>query len=79
MSFLQIQQAPWRLLSAAATWHLTSQEHATRNALVATTALIERREERLDVEQFLAANAARLADAPGAVAAAGRPAPAFPA
>jgi hypothetical protein len=78
MSFLQLQHAPWRLLSAAASWHVTSQQHARRNALVASTALIARREERLDVEEFLAAHAARPAGAPVS-SPSGEPAPALPA
>ncbi len=36
---------------------LGSQQHARRNALVATTVLLERRQERLEVEDFLAARA----------------------
>ena len=62
MSLQQIQRTPWRLVSAAALWHLTSQQHSRRNALVASTALTERRRELLDVEEFLAAHADR---APG--------------
>jgi hypothetical protein len=61
MSLQQLQRTPWRLVSAAAQWHLTSQQHSRRNALVASTALTERRREQLDVEEFLAANADRVA------------------
>ena len=57
MTFQQIQRAPWRLISAAALWHLTSQQQSRRNALVASTALTKRRRELLDVEEFLAAHA----------------------
>lgn len=45
-------------------WPVQSQQHARRNALVASTALARRRVERLEVEEFLAA---RL-DAPGRAA-----------
>jgi len=34
-------------------WHLTSQYGARRNALLACTALAQRRRERDDVEEFL--------------------------
>ena len=57
MTLRQIQRSPWRLVSAAAQWHLTSQQQSRRNALVASTALTERRRELLDVEQFLAEHA----------------------
>jgi hypothetical protein len=50
-----LQHAPRRLADAAATWPLASQQHARRNALVASTALAQRRMERADVEEFLAA------------------------
>jgi len=39
---------------ALARWHLTSQYGARRNALLACTALAQRRRERDNVEQFLA-------------------------
>jgi hypothetical protein len=48
------QRTPWRLVNAAARWHLNSQQQARRNALVASTTLTERRRELLDVEDFLA-------------------------
>ena len=60
MSLQQMQRTPWRLVSAAARWHLTSQRQSRRNALVASTALTERRRELLDVEEFLAARADRV-------------------
>ena len=60
MSLHQMQRTPWRLVSAAAQWHLTSQQQSRRNALVASTALTERRRELLDVEEFLAAHADRV-------------------
>ena len=59
MSLQQIR-APWRLVSAATLWHLTSQQQSCRNALVASTALTERRRELLDVEEFLARHADRI-------------------
>jgi hypothetical protein len=59
MTFQQIQRAPWRLVTAAALWHLSSQQRSRRNALVASTHLTERRRELLDVEEFLAAHAGR--------------------
>ena len=40
-------------------WHVTSQQRARRNALVASTALTASRRERMDVEDFLAEHAAR--------------------
>ena len=40
-------------------WHVGSVEVARRNALVASTALAERRQERRDVEEFLTAHRAR--------------------
>ena len=54
MTLSHLPRTPWRLVSAAATWHVTSQQRATRNALVASTALTERRRELEDVEEFLA-------------------------
>ena len=55
----QLQRTPWRLVNAAAHWHVTSQQHARRNALVASTALMQRRRELLDVEEFLVEHEAR--------------------
>ena len=57
-TFQQLQRTPWRLVNAAASWHVTSHQHARRNALVASTALTRRRRELLDVEEFLARHAA---------------------
>jgi hypothetical protein len=57
----RLQRTPWRLVSSAATWHVTSQQHARRNALVASTALTRRRLELIDVEEFLAEHAVRAA------------------
>ena len=61
MTLHQLQQRPWRLLSSAASWHVTSQHRARRNALVASTALTQGRKERLEVEQFLTEYDARRA------------------
>jgi hypothetical protein len=61
MTLHQIRRTPWRLVSAATGWHVTSQHHARRNALVASTALTQRRRELLDVEEFLAVHATRAA------------------
>jgi len=61
----RLHRTPRRLVSAAAQWHVTTQQHARRNALVASTALAQRRMERLDVEEFLTAlNAAGQPGAP---------------
>ena len=54
MTIHQLQRTPWRLVNAAANWHVTSQQHARRNALVASTALTARRQEQREVEDFLA-------------------------
>jgi hypothetical protein len=67
MTYLLMPSTPWRMFTAAASWHLTSQQQARRNALVCTTALAQQRRERLDVEEYLtardaAAAATRLAD-----------------
>jgi len=43
-----------RRLSLLRGWHVHSQVGSCRNALVASTALAERRREHLEVEQFLA-------------------------
>jgi hypothetical protein len=58
MTLSSLPQTPWRLVSAAATWHVTSQQRATRNALVASTALTDRRRELQEVERFLSELAA---------------------
>ncbi|MDX6300785.1 MAG: hypothetical protein QOF53_1999 [Nocardioidaceae bacterium] len=49
MTFLRIRSSAW---------FPGSQQHARRNALVASTALTQRRLERLEVEDFLAEHAA---------------------
>ncbi len=59
MTIAQLQRTPWRLASAAARWHVTSQQNARHNALVASTVLMQRRRELQDVDEFLAEHAAR--------------------
>jgi hypothetical protein len=59
MTIHQLQRTPWRLLSSAAGWHVTSQQQSRRNALIASTALVERRRELVEVDEFLAALEAR--------------------
>jgi hypothetical protein len=54
---LHLPQTPWRLVSAAVSWHVTSQHQARHNALVASTALARQRRELQDVEEFLAQHA----------------------
>ncbi len=51
------------LASAATSWHVSSQQQSRRNALVASTALTQRRRELQEVEEFLAEHAARVARA----------------
>jgi len=43
----------WRPVREVARWHVTTQFGARHNALLACTALAQRRRERDDVEQFL--------------------------
>ena len=64
MTFLRIRSSAWLP---------GSQQHARRNALVASTALTRRRLERLEVEEFLAEHAASQAMR---TSASGRPRPA---
>lgn len=59
MTLRPLQRSPWRIVTAAAGWHVTSQQHARRNALVASTTLAQRRRELCDVEDFLAEHTAR--------------------
>lgn len=61
MTLRQLHRAPWRLVGAAAAWPVASQQQARRNALVASTAFAQRRKELDEVEEFLAAHAARSA------------------
>jgi hypothetical protein len=44
---------PWTPLRELARWHVTTQIGARRNALLACTALAQRRREHDDVEKFL--------------------------
>jgi len=44
---------PWTPVRELARWHVTTQFGARRNALLASTALAQRRRERDDVEKFL--------------------------
>ena len=53
MTIHDLRRTPWRVARAAARWQAAGQERARRNALVASTALARRREERDDVERFL--------------------------
>jgi hypothetical protein len=50
---------PWSILRSALAWPVASQQQARRNALVASTALAQRRHERLEVERFLEEHARR--------------------
>ena len=59
MTLPPLRRCTWRLVGVATSWHLTSQQAAERNALVATTALLQRRAERLAVEEYLAELAVR--------------------
>jgi len=54
---------PARLVRSLGHWHVHTQEVARRNALVASTALAERRLERVEVEAFLSSLEARSAAA----------------
>jgi len=55
---------PARLTRAVSQWHVRSLEGSRRNALVASTALAERRRELLEVEEFLEHHAAVRAAGP---------------
>lgn len=54
------------LVSSVLGWPVASQQTARRNALVAATALAQRRAERQDVEAFLEAHARRRSARPEA-------------
>jgi hypothetical protein len=58
MTPFQLALTPLRLVTATTTWHVSSQQHARRNALDASAALSQRRKEMEDVEAFLAQHAA---------------------
>lgn len=49
--------APRRVVRSVLAWPVESQQGSRRNALVASTALTQRRRERDEVEEFLAARA----------------------
>ncbi|MFC4786836.1 hypothetical protein ACT8ZV_20340 [Nocardioides sp. MAHUQ-72] len=50
-----LTQPAHRLASAVLSWPVESQQRARRNALIASTALAQRRAELDEVEEFLAA------------------------
>lgn len=58
MTHLLIPPSPWRLLTAAAQWPVASQRVARSNAQASSCDLARRREERLDVEAYLATHVA---------------------
>ena len=47
--------SPGRLVRSVLAWPVETHQGSRRNAMVASTALIERRRERDEVEEFLAA------------------------
>jgi hypothetical protein len=49
----------WTFVRDTSRWHVTSQQGARRNALVASTQLADRRRERIDAEEFLGAYLAK--------------------
>jgi hypothetical protein len=49
-----LSAVPSFVVDRVRTWSVASQHGACRNAMVATTALAERRAERLDVDAYLA-------------------------
>lgn len=49
------RQLTVQLTSAVGRWQVHSQQHALRNARIASTALARRRVERAEVEEYLAA------------------------
>ncbi len=58
MGSLQMSLAPYavgRLVDPVRRWPVESQQRARRNAMIASTALAQRRAELDDVEEFLAA------------------------
>jgi hypothetical protein len=50
---------PLAVVRGVLAWPVGSQEHARRNAMVACTALAERRRDRLETEEFLRRHARR--------------------
>jgi hypothetical protein len=57
MTLHHLRRTPWRLVSAAATWPVASQQQSRRNALVASTALTQHRVAIDDVEDYFAGRA----------------------
>jgi hypothetical protein len=49
-----IGRTVWAVTQDAVHWHVRSQEVSRRNAMVASTALTQRRRETAEVEEFLA-------------------------
>ena len=58
---------PAKVTRAVSRWHVRSLEGSRRNALVASTALAERRRELVEVEEYLARHAAARAAGPTTV------------
>jgi hypothetical protein len=58
---MKFQPSSWwtvaDLVGVAATWSVASQQGSRRNALAASSALARRRQELLEVEEFLAEHA----------------------
>ena len=57
--------SPRRLVRSVLAWPVETQQGSRRNAMVASTALTERRRERDGVEEFLGARALRAVAAAG--------------
>jgi hypothetical protein len=60
-TFRRVGRGPRRAVDAVRGWPVASQQRARRNALVASTALTQRRRELVEVEEFLAAHEPRVA------------------
>jgi len=62
----RVAAGPWRRLHRTyAHWDERATQHARRNAMVASTTLLQRRREREEVEEFLAHDRARRVAATG--------------
>jgi hypothetical protein len=59
MTLRGLHRAPRLLLNTVTEWPVASQQHARRNALIASTELTQRRKEIDEVEEFLAARTPR--------------------
>ena len=68
-----LTQPVTRLVNVVVRWPVESQQRARRNALIASTALAQRRAELDDVEEFLASLGRDLALEDAAMAARGGP------